>query len=209
MENLSQLPPTQFILYADQGIDSHLVRLLLEEKRLNYHLHTIDDERPEELSELNPYRTLPVLANRDVALYEINVIFEYLEERHQFPRLLPITPKERAQTRLLAWRLQKDWLSEAYTLLTHPDSYDAKKAAQAKKSLSDSLITLSPLFGHKPYFMADEFGWCDVILLPLLWRLPQMGIELPRHLCRPLIEYQQRLFERNSFKASLIFKDYP
>ncbi|USZ15136.1 glutathione S-transferase N-terminal domain-containing protein [Moraxella sp. FZFQ2102] len=209
MENLSQLPPTQFILYADQGLNSHLVRLLLEEKRLNYHLHPIDDERPEELSELNPYRTLPVLANRDVALYEINVIFEYLEERHQFPRLLPITPKERAQVRLLAWRLQKDWLSEAYTLLTHPDSYDDQKAANAKKSLSDSLITLSPLFGHKPYFMSDDFGWCDVILLPLLWRLPQMGIELPQRLCRPLIEYQQRLFDRESFKASLVFKDYP
>lgn len=209
MTNLSQLPPTQFVLYADQGLNSHLVRLLLEEKHLNYTLELIDDERPEELIELNPYHTLPVLANRDVALYEINVIFEYLEERHQFPRLLPATPKERAQIRLLAWRLQQDWLKDAYTLLTHPDSYSQDDAQLAKKRLSDSLITLSPIFGRTAFFMSDEFGWCDVILAPLLWRLPQMGIMLPNHLCRPLLDYQTRLFERPSFKNSLQYKDSP
>ncbi|MDO4895599.1 glutathione S-transferase N-terminal domain-containing protein [Moraxella sp.] len=203
MVALSQLLPTQFVLYADDGYASHVVRLLLEEKQLEYELLFIDDDRPDELAELNPYRTLPVLANRDVALYEINIIFEYLEERHQMPKLLPHTPKERALARTLAWRLQKDWLTNAYTLLTHPDSFDAQAAANAKKSLSDSLITLSPLFGRQEFFLSDEFGWCDVLILPLLWRLPQMGIVLPAHLCRPLIDYQNRLFKRSSFIKSI------
>lgn len=207
MNTLSQLLPTQFILYGDDGYDSHVVRLLLEEKKLEYVFEFIDGDRPDELTELNPYRTLPVLANKDVALYEINVIFEYLEERHQMPKLLPIAPKERALVRQLAWRLQKDWLTQARILLTHPDSLDAKASAAAKKNLSDSLTTLAPLFGHQEFFLSDDFGWCDVLILPMLWRLPEMGIALPTHLCRPLMEYQQRLFKRPSFLASARFID--
>lgn len=207
MISLSHLNPTQFLLYADDGYHSHVVRLLLEEKKLDYQLAWIGSERPEELAELNPYHTLPVLANRDLSLYEINVIFEYLEERHQTPKLLPQTPKERAQSRLLAWRIQKDWLSQALQLLSHPDSFNENTSMVVKKELCDSLVTLSPLFGRQEYFLSDEFGWCDVLLLPFLWRLPQMGIELPNHICRPLIDYQNRLFQRPSFQASLTFKE--
>lgn len=207
MANLPHLSLTQFILYADHGINSHIVRLLLEEKHLNYETVFIGEERPEELIELNPYHTLPILVNRDISLYEHNVIFEYLEERHQVPRLMPDAPSERAKVRQLAWRLQKDWLKHGYTLLTHPDSFDVQAATAARKSLSDSLVTIAPLFGHKPYFMSDTFGWCDVLLLPLLWRLPKMGVHLPTHLIRPLIEYQERQFSRPSFINSISFKE--
>lgn len=199
----STLLPSQFLLYADDGYDSHVVRFLLEEKKLSYTLKFLPNDRPDELAELNPYRTLPILVGRDVVLYEPNIIFEYLEERYGMGKLLPPDPKDKAQTRLLAWRLQKDWLSLGRTLLTHPDSFDANSATLAKKTLSDSLITLSPLFARTPFFMSDDFGWCDVLLLPLLWRLPQMGINLPKHLCKPLIDYQTRLFTRASFVRSL------
>ena len=155
------------------------------------------------MTELNPYHTLPVLQQREIALYEINVIFEYLEERYHANKLLPDTPQERAQFRQLAWRIQHDWLVLGKRLLMHPDSFNKAQAALAKKQLSDSLITLSPLFAHKPYFMADEFGWCDVLLAPLLWRLEEMGIELPRAISRPLFDYQKRVFERDSFQKSV------
>ena len=203
MIDANDIPSSQLILYADDGYDSHVVRLLLEEKKLAYYLSRLHSERPEDLTELNPYHTLPVLQQRDIALYEINVIFEYLEERYHTNKLLPDTPQERAQFRQLAWRIQRDWLMLSKRLLLHPDSFDKSQAARAKKQLTDSLITLSPLFAHKPYFMADEFGWCDVLLAPLLWRLEEMGIVLPPAISRPLIEYQTRLFERNSFRKSI------
>ena len=203
MIDANDIPSSQLILYADDGYDSHVVRLLLEEKKLAYYLSRLHSERPEDLTELNPYHTLPVLQQRDIALYEINVIFEYLEERYHTNKLLPDTPQERAQFRQLAWRIQRDWLMLSKRLLLHPDSFDKSQAARAKKQLTDSLITLSPLFAHKPYFMADEFGWCDVLLAPLLWRLEEMGIVLPPAISRPLIEYQTRLFERDSFRKSI------
>lgn len=188
------LSPTQLVLYGDDGYDSHVVRLLLEEKRLSYALAWLTDERPEALAELNPYGTLPILVGRELSLYEMNTIFEFLEERYGAHQLLPPTPQHRAMVRQLAWRLQHDWLRLARTLLTHSDSFDESMAKTAKKNLSDSLITLSPVFARQPYFMSDVFGWCDVLLAPLLWRLPAMGINLPTHLCKPLADYQRRLF---------------
>ena len=203
MIDANDIPSSQLILYADDGYNSHVVRLLLEEKKLAYYLSRLHSERPEDLTELNPYHTLPVLQQREIALYEINVIFEYLEERYHANKLLPDTPQERAQFRQLAWRIQHDWLVLGKRLLLHPDSFNKAQAALAKKQLSDSLITLSPLFAHKPYFMADEFGWCDVLLAPLLWRVEEMGIELPCAISRPLFDYQKRVFERDSFQKSI------
>ncbi len=203
MIDANDIPSSQLILYADDGYDSHVVRLLLEEKKLEYYLSRLHSERPEDLTELNPYHTLPVLQQREIALYEINVIFEYLEERYHTNKLLPETPQERAQFRQLAWRIQRDWLALGRRLLTHPDSFNKAQAALAKKQLADSLITISPLFAHKSYFMSDDFGWCDVLLAPLLWRLEEMEIELPRAISRPLFDYKERLFERKSFKASV------
>lgn len=203
MIDANDIPSSQLILYADDGYNSHVVRLLLEEKKLAYYLSRLHSERPEDLTELNPYHTLPVLQQREIALYEINVIFEYLEERYHANKLLPDTPQERAQFRQLAWRIQHDWLVLGKRLLIHPDSFNKAQAALARKQLSDSLITLSPLFSHKPYFMADEFGWCDVLLAPLLWRLEEMDIELPRAISRPLFDYQKRVFERESFQKSV------
>ena len=203
MIDANDIPSSQLILYADDGYDSHVVRLLLEEKKLAFYLSRLHSERPEDLTELNPYHTLPVLQQRDIALYEINVIFEYLEERYHANKLLPETPQERAQFRQLAWRIQRDWLALGRRLLMHPDSFNKVEAALARKQLTDSLITLSPLFAHKSYFMADEFGWCDVLLGPLLWRLEEMQIALPRAISKPLLDYQTRLFERESFKKSV------
>ena len=203
MIDANDIPSSQLILYADDGYDSHVVRLLLEEKKLAYYLSRLHSERPEDLTELNPYHTLPVLQQREIALYEINVIFEYLEERYHANKLLPEKPQERAQFRQLAWRIQRDWLALGKRLLMHPDSFNKAQAAMARKQLSDSLITISPLFAHKSYFMADDFGWCDVLLAPLLWRLEEMQIELPRAISRPLFDYQKRVFERESFQKSV------
>lgn len=207
MVDLAKLSPTEFLLYADDGYDSHVVRFLLEEKQLPYHMVFVHEERPEIIAELNPYATLPILANRDVVLYELNIIFEYLEERHKAHPLMPNTPKDKAFVRQLAWRLQKDWLALGRVLMTHPDSFNAKQAHHAKKTLSDSLITLTPLFARHEFFMSDDFGWCDILLLPLLYRLPSMGIVLPVHLCQPLIAYQQRLIKRSSFQKTLLIQE--
>lgn len=204
----SPLPFTQVqpILYADDGYLSHQVRLVLLEKGIDFQESNLrdDEDNLENLADLNPYNTLPVLVHRELILYQNGVIFEYLEERYHQHKLLPETPIERANYRQLLWRITHDWLSLADTLLTHPDTLNVAQATIARKKLSESLVTIAPLFAHKPFFMSDKIGLCDCVLASMLWRLPQMQINLPPHLTRPLTDYKERLFSRAAFQKSIL-----
>lgn len=196
------LLPTQYLLYGDDGYDSHVVHYLLAVKELDYNfIHSVGAY--DDLAHLNPYKTLPILVGKETALYTFSVIFEYLEERHQAIKLLPQTPKERAAIRTLAYRIDKDWLSLGKILLTHPDSFDPQQAQIAQKTLTDTLTTIAPLFGRQPFFLSEHMTVCDILLVPFLWRLPAMGIQLPTHLCRPLLQYQNRLVNQSHFLKTL------
>ena len=117
--------------------------------------------------------------------------------------MLPENPIEKAQYRQLWWRIEKDWIKLADTLLTHKDTLDVNQANIARKQLTESLVTIAPLFAHKAFFLSDTMGVCDCILSSILYRLKPMGIELPLHLCRPLYQYMERMFNRPTFKTSL------
>jgi stringent starvation protein A len=62
---------------------------------------------------------------------------------------------------------------------------------------------LGPVFAEMPYFMSEEFGLTDCYLGPLLWRLPVLGITLDSRTSKDINAYMTRIFERESFKASL------
>lgn len=194
------------LLYADDGYLSHQVRFALLEKQITFDELNIcqDSEHFEDLADINPYNTLPVLVYRDMVLYQNDVIFEYLEDRYYQNKLLPDTPAEKAQYRQLLWRIKQDWIAKAHVLLTHADTQNPIQARQMRKELSDSLITLTPLFARQPFFLSDKFGLCDCILATILCRLDIMQIELPPALCRPILQYQQRIFNRESFQKSFV-----
>ena len=51
--------------------------------------------------------------------------------------------------------------------------------------------------------MSEEFSLVDCYLAPLLWRLPALGIELEGQGAKEFKSYMLKLFERESFQASL------
>jgi len=180
---------------------SHRVRIVLAEKGVAVEIHDVDpDNIPEDIMSLNPYGTLPTLVDRDLVLYEPGIMMEYLDERFPHPPLLPVYPVARAESRLWSHRIQKDWCALADIILANknPEAVEA-----ARKALRESLISTSPIFAEKPYFMSDEYSIVDCVTAPLLWRLPAMGIELPEKQTKHLQAYMERLFERESFQASL------
>ena len=180
---------------------SHRVRLVLAEKGVACTtVEVLAGQCPVQLAEINPYGTLPTLADRDLALYESTVVMEYLDERYPHPPLLPVYPVARANSRLLIHRIQRDWCGAVDLILNAKTREPAR--AQARKELRESLTGVSPVFADKPFFLSDEFSMVDCCLLPILWRLPQMGIELSRP-ARPLLEYMERNFARTGFQASL------
>ena len=85
---------------------SHRVRMVLAEKGVTVDIIDVDPNRkPEDLAEINPYNSLPTLLDRDLVLYEANVIMEYLDERFPHPPLLPVYPVQRALSRLWITRV--------------------------------------------------------------------------------------------------------
>ena len=61
---------------------SHRVRMVLAEKGVSVDVVDVDgNNKPEDLAEINPYNSVPTLLDRDLVLYEANVIMEYLDER--------------------------------------------------------------------------------------------------------------------------------
>jgi len=178
---------------------SHRVRIVLAEKGIEFEQVDVrPGERIEDLIELNPYNEVPTLVDRDLALYDSLIIMEYLDERFPHPPLMPVDPVSRATYRLMLHRIQRDLYAHADVVLHGTE----KQAAKARKDLRDNLIASLPVFATKPYFLSDEFSLVDCALLPLLWRLPLLGIELPRQ-AAALNAYTERLFRRGAFKASL------
>ncbi|MCJ8341119.1 MAG: glutathione S-transferase N-terminal domain-containing protein [Pseudomonadales bacterium] len=189
--------------YSD-GSDhySHRVRIVLAEKSVTVEINDCDaDNVPEDLASLNPYNTLPTLVDRDLVLYEPNVMMEYLDERFPHPPLLPVYPVARAESRLYMHRIQKDWCVLVDQILGGKLSADELEST--RKQLRDSLVTISPIFGEKDYFMSEEFTLVDCCIAPILWRLPSLGVELPEDQCEDLLAYMERLFEREAFQEGL------
>lgn len=185
-------------LYSDSDdVYSHQVRIVLAEKGVNVEVFPADQcgGKPEFLA-MNPYGTFPTLLDRDLILYEARIIMEYLDERFPHPPLLPVYPVARAEARKMMHRIETDW----YALMRQIVSNQDPKKAQ--ELLAESLLHLDPVFADKPYFLSDEFSLLDCVLAPLLWRLQTLGIEIPTK-AKGLLNYMQRLFNRDSFQSSL------
>ena len=171
---------------------SHMVRIVLAEKGISYNSIEVEsDETPEDLKDLNPYNEVPTLVDRDLVLYEHQIVMEYLDERFPHPPLMPVDPVQRSQNKLMRHRILRDW----YSLFKD-------RTEDNKKALRDSLTVISPIFEQKPFFMSDEFTLVDCALLPLLWRLPSLGILLPAQ-AKAILDYSEKMFERESFQTSL------
>lgn len=177
---------------------SHRVRMVLAEKNITVDIIDADPhELPEDVMDLNPYGTLPMLVDRELVLYESRIIMEYLDERFPHPPLLPVDPVSRASARLYLFRVDHDWYRLMNLIIA-----GGKEAANARKLLRESLLRSAPVFGAKPFFMSDEFGLVDCSIVPLLWRLPSLGVELPPQ-AKAITAYAERMFKREGFRHSL------
>ncbi len=181
---------------------SHRVRIVLAEKGVTVDVVEADNAHPpSELSELNPYNSLPTLVDRDLVLYESKVMMEYLDERFPHPPLLPVYPVARAESRLYIHRIEKDWCDKV-DAIEHTRSNNVVE--KSTKELRESLLAIAPIFADKPFFMSEEFTLVDCCIAPILWRLPALGIEYrATKQSKPLLAYMDRLFNRESFQASL------
>jgi RNA polymerase-associated protein len=195
--------PRKHVMTLYSGISdpwSHRTRIVLYEKDIECQVVDVDPaKKPRELADLNPYNQVPTMVDRDLVLYDSNIINEYLDERLPHPPLMPVDPVSRAKARLMLMRLDRDW----YSLIPDIVGHDKKAATKARNTLRDGLTVISPTFKDQPFALpGTDFSLVDCSLAPLLWRLNHYDVELPRQ-AKPILDYAERLFARKSFRLSL------
>lgn len=178
---------------------SHRTRIVMHEKNIVANIEDIiDGQWPEDIAAANPYGISPTLVDRDLVLFDSNIIISYFDERFLQPALMPVDPVARAKARLLLHRIDKD----LYTLWSVLSGSEKGKISKARKTIQEDLTVLAPMFAEFPFFMSKEFSLLDCSLAPLLWRLPSVNIKLPAK-AKAVEEYAERIFARESFQASL------
>jgi len=181
---------------------SQRCRFVLFEKGMDFEIRDTDlHNKPEDISVMNPYGQVPILVERDLILYESNIINEYLDERFPHPQLMPVDPIMRARTRLFLYNFEKELFVHVAVLENRAET-DPVKLENARQNIRDRLSTLAPILVKNKYMLDDEFSMLDVAIAPLLWRLDHYGIELPKT-AAPVQKYAERLFARPAYIEAL------
>jgi RNA polymerase-associated protein len=178
---------------------SQRCRFVLFEKGMDFEIRDVDlFNKPEDINVMNPYGQVPILVERDLILYQSNIINEYIDERFPHPQLMPADPVQRARARLLLLNFERE-------VFIHVDTHerqDAKKVDKARATVRDRLSQLAPVVAKSKFMMGEDFSMIDVALAPLLWRLDHYGIDLPKA-AAPVLKYAERIFARPAFFEAL------
>jgi len=190
---------TVLTLYSSRDdVQCHRVRLVLAAKGVAHDFVVVNPASPpEDLVDLNPYHSVPTLVDRDLVLYETGVICECLDERYPHPPLMPIDALSRARLRLGMVRMERDWYPFVEQIAA-----GGRPADTARKRLRETLLASLPLFKAAKFFLNPEMSLADCALAPLIWRLPSLGVELPRE-ARVIDDYGERIFRNPGFTRSL------
>ena len=177
---------------------SHRCRIVLFEKGMDFQVIDVDlFNKPEDIAVINPYNQVPVLVERDLILYEPNIINEYIDERFPHPQLMPPDPIMRARARQLLHTMEKE-------IFVHIEALEksTKTADKARAQVRERLIEMTPIFTKQKFMLGEEFSMLDVAIAPLLWRLDHYGIDLGKQ-AAPLMKYAERIFSRQGFIDAL------
>jgi len=177
---------------------SHRCRIVLYEKQMDFQVIDVDlFNKPEDIAVINPYNRVPVLVDRDLILYESNIINEYIDERFPHPQLMPPDPQTRARARQLLYTMEHELFSHVEIL-----EKNLKAADKSRIHIRDRLAELAPMFVKQKHLLGDDFSMLDVAIAPLLWRLDHYAIELPK-IAAPIMKYAERIFSRQGFIDAL------
>lgn len=137
----------------------------LDEKGLDHGRVYVDlAAKPAWLLAISPLGKVPVLRHGGAAIFESQVICEYIEDVAPARPQLPADPQARAAQR--AWiAFASEAIADVHGFYMAPDAaaFERKRA-----DLAGRLQTLDQRLGDGPYFDGAEFGLADAAFAPLL-----------------------------------------
>jgi glutathione S-transferase len=186
--------------------------IALKEKGVLFERIDIDlANKPDWFLKLSPLGKVPVLVvatvSGEVALFESNVICEYIEEAQGGAKLHPADALARAEHR--AWmEFGSAILGDLWGLetTTDPATFESKRQALAAK-----FARVEAALGEGPYFAGDAFSLVDAVFAPIFRyfnvfdELAELGIftDLPN-----VRAWRTKLAKRPSVRAA-VGADYP
>lgn len=178
---------------------SHRCRIVLHEKDMDFQVVDVDPNNiPEDVATITSRGNIPILVERDLVLYEANIINEYIDDRFPHPQLMPAEPVARARARLFLHRFEKEFFCHIETL----EQGSQKTVDKIRTEIANGLVMIAPILDKQKYILGDDYTMLDVAIAPLLWRLDHYGIKLPKQ-AAPLLKYAERLFSRPLFIDAL------
>lgn len=155
--------------------------IALKEKGVPFERIDIDlASKPDWFLKLSPLGKVPVLVvtteRGEVALFESNVICEYIEETQAGSRLHPADPLQRAEHR--AWmEFGSAILGDLWGLETTTDAatFESKRQALVAK-----FARVEAALGAGPFFAGDAFSLVDAVFAPV-FRYFDLFDELTEH----------------------------
>jgi glutathione S-transferase len=142
--------------------------IALTEKGVPFERIDIDlANKPDWFLKISPLGKVPVLTvtteSGEVALFESNVICEYIEETQGGVRLHPLAPLRRAEHR--AWmEFGSSILGDLWGLETTTDAavFESKRQAIAAK-----FARVEAALGSGPFFAGESFSLVDAVFAPI------------------------------------------
>jgi glutathione S-transferase len=186
--------------------------IALNEKGVAFERIDIDlADKPDWFLKISPLGKVPVLIvateSGDVALFESNVICEYIEETQPGAKLHSPDPLARARHR--AWmEFGSAILSDLWGLETAMESalFESKRQA-----LTDKFARVEEALGEGPFFAGESFSLVDAVFAPIFRyfdvfdTLADLGMFNAAH---KLCAWRAALAQRASVKAA-VGPDYP
>jgi len=154
----------------------------------------------------NPKGQVPVLVDGEFSLFDSTLIFEYLEETHPAPPLMPKDPADRAEVRMMELRADEVVFPQARVFFyrtdpPHPDparrQLNEEAGARAEAALRDHFAALDSTLGRRE-FLCNALTYADIAMfMVILWTQRLKG---PSLLPFPaLAAWYARLGKRPSF----------
>jgi glutathione S-transferase len=145
------------------------VRIVMAEKRLDYHLEIEDVWASDRILESNPLGKVPCLVMEGgEAVFDSRVIVEYVDTLSPVGKLIPDRGRERAEVR--TWEALGDGMLDAAILARLENTWagrtDGERSSawvdRQMKKIHASLAAMSKGLGEKPFCSGIHFSLSDI-----------------------------------------------
>ena len=142
--------------------------MALKEKNLPFESTFFEQgKRPTELEQVGPYAKSPTLIDGDTAVWDSQIVLEYIEDRYPANPLMPSAAPLRAEVRMSAARVAKELEPKMGTLVVETlfrQQKDPAKIAEAARDFLAALEDWDRRLEERTFLVGNALTIADITL---------------------------------------------